>query len=171
MSQPPGSPDDSSQTESLPPYQGHNPGQGSGPLPPYTGQWGQWGAPGPQFQPAQKNPVESRGFFGAVFDFTFRSLVSIRFAKFLYIVAMVYLALGWLFGLVVVTTGAAYDDEYSVVLVVILYLVFAWIPFFIQLLLVRVFLEFVISTVRTSQNTAATRAEIGLLRDELRGRP
>ncbi|TDE99051.1 DUF4282 domain-containing protein [Occultella glacieicola] len=109
----------------------------------------QWGAP------QQRDP----GFFGSLFDLTFSHYVTLRFAKVLFIVAIVFVALGWLGAVVSAFNfdpyGGFYDDDGGAgAMLGVLTLLFGWIPGFITLLLVRVGLEFAVATIKTAQNTS-----------------
>jgi hypothetical protein len=126
---------------------GGQPGQYPGP---YSGPYSQQG-----HRPTQ-NTVESRGFFASLFDLSFTSFVTIKFAKVIYIVLMAFIALGYVFWVF-----AGFADS---ALAGMLFLLLGWIPGLITLILARVTMEFYIAMVRTSQNTAATRAELEALR-------
>lgn len=159
MTQPPGTPDPSGQQ----PPEGRHPQQGY-----YAQQQGQYPqqgqpeSPYPQQSRQQSNAVEAKGFFGALFDFSFQSFVTVKFATFIYIVLLVFLALGWLFMII----GGFVADTWAGVLALLL----GWIPAVIYLILIRVMLEFYIAMIRTSQNTAGTRVEIESLRREMQQR-
>lgn len=117
------------------------------------------GAPAPAGRP---NTVEGKGFFGALFDFSFQSFVSVKFAKFIYIILLAFLGLAWLVSII---AGFGVDAIAG-----LLALLLGWIPLVIYLILFRVTLEFIISMVRTSQNTAGVRTELEDLRQDLRDR-
>lgn len=102
---------------------------------------------------------DAQGFFAALFDLDFKSFVTLKFAKFIYILLIVVLALGWL---VYVVIGFIADPWLGFAA-----LLLGWIPAFLWLVLARVSLEFYIAMIRTSQNTAATTAEVAQLRREL----
>lgn len=136
MTQPPGTPDSSGQQ---PPEGQH-----------------------PQQSRQQSNAAEAKGFFGALFDFSFQSFITVKFATFIYMVLLVFLALGWLFMVI----GGFVTDTWVGVLALLL----GWIPAVIYLILIRVMLEFYIAMIRTSQNTAGTRMEIESLRREMHPR-
>lgn len=102
---------------------------------------------------------DAMGFFAALFDFDFKSFVTLKFAKFIYILLIVLLALGWLIYTVI---GFIADPWLGIAA-----LLLGWIPAFLWLVLARVSLEFYIAMIRTSQNTAATTAEVAQLRREL----
>lgn len=150
MAQPPDTPDPSGQQppEGQRPQQGYYPQQGQ---PPY-----------PQQSRQQSNAAEAKGFFGALFDFSFQSFITVKFATFIYMVLLVFLALGWLFMVI----GGFVTDTWVGVLALLL----GWIPAVIYLILIRVMLEFYIAMIRTSQNTAGTRMEIESLRREMHPR-
>lgn len=150
MAQPPDTPDPSGQQppEGQRPQQGYYPQQGQ---PPY-----------PQQSRQQSNAAEAKGFFGALFDFSFQSFITVKFATLIYMVLLVFLALGWLF---MVIAGFA-TDAWAGVLALLL----GWIPAVIYLILIRVMLEFYIAMIRTSQNTAGTRMEVESLRREMHQR-
>lgn len=150
MAQPPDTPDPSGQQppEGQRPQQGYYPQQGQ---PPY-----------PQQSRQQSNAAEAKGFFGALFDFSFQSFITVKFATFIYMVLLVFLALGWLFMVI----GGFVTDTWVGVLALLL----GWIPAVIYLILIRVMLEFYIAMIRTSQNTAGTRMEIESLRREMHQR-
>jgi len=145
----------------------NQPGQGG---PQYQGQY-----PGGQYQqqypqqypqspvpPKKSNSVEGKNFFAALFDFSFQSFVTVKFAKFIYAILIIFIALGYLF---VVISAFITDPAVG-----LLALLLGWIPAMIYLIVYRVTLEFVIALVRTSQNTAGTRAEIEALRADLKNR-
>lgn len=102
------------------------------------------------------NAVEAKGFFGALFDFSFTSFITVTFAKIIYVILIALVILGWL-GYVIM--GFALDPWAGV-----LALLLGWIPGFVMLVLIRVTIEFYIAMMRTSQNTAATVAELQSLR-------
>lgn len=112
--------------------------------------------------PLPTNQIDAKGFFGALFDFSFRSFITISFAKVIYAILLVVAVASWLlpaFSALMQSFGFG-----------ILYLLLGWIPGLILLILYRIGLEVMVSMVRTSQNTAATREEIELLRRDLHGR-
>lgn len=124
---------------------------GAGPQPGYP-------PPGPG-QGGGHTPTnaESKGFFGALFDLSFRSFVTIKFASFIYVLLMVVIGLAWL-----VLTIAGFVSENA--LAGVLMLVLGGIVALVYLILVRIVLEFQIAMIRTAQNTAATRQEVEALR-------
>src|SRR5690625_7680026 len=77
----------------------NNPGN----VPPQSpgGGYPQPGPGGAQRGPSSKS-VEAKGFFAGLFDFSFQKFVTLKFAKFIYIIVMVVIGLwelfGWLMG-------------------------------------------------------------------------
>ncbi|MBZ2198420.1 DUF4282 domain-containing protein [Occultella gossypii] len=125
--------------------QGYGQGQAYG----QTQAAAQWGAP------QQRDP----GFFASLFDLSFSHYITLRFAKVLFILAIIFVALGWLGAVVSAFNfdpyGGFYDDDGGAGAVLgVLTLLFGWIPGFITLLLVRVGLEFAVATIKTAQNTS-----------------
>lgn len=133
------------------------------PNPPYGGQ-----PPQPQGDPNAYPPQQAKtspdaaGFFRALFDFSFKSFVTIKFAGIIYAIALVLIGIFTLFGIVIAFVQMTGDPGagFSTLLVVILAA-----P--VYLILVRLTLEFYVSMIRTAQNTAATTSEIENLRWDL----
>ncbi|MCL6424180.1 DUF4282 domain-containing protein [Brachybacterium sp. JHP9] len=97
----------------------------------------------------------AKGFFGAIFDFSFRHFVTIRFVQVFYIIGIAWAILNYVGGLImslIMGAGMSYYDDFSI-WPFLLYLVFGWIFPVLTILLLRVGLEFVVATIRTSQNT------------------
>ena len=103
--------------------------------------------------------LEAKGFFGALFDFNFNSFVTIKFIKFIYILSIAFLVLLWL---VYVVMGFVVEPGLGVAA-----LLLGWIPVILYVIWIRVFLEFLVSTVRTAQNTSAMREDFSGLRQAL----
>lgn len=96
-----------------------------------------------------------------MFDFSFRSFVTLSFAKVIFIVAIVIACLWWLFAIISGFGMASIGDALSpyrsgggTVILGVLALLFGWIPPAIFLILVRLGLEFSVATIRTAQNTS-----------------
>lgn len=121
--------------------------------------------PGPQPRPSAK-AVEAEGFFAALFDFSCRSVITIKFAKFVYALLIICAAMSWLFLIIGIIGGFTTGEP----VVGILALLFGWIPAVFHIVLHRITLEVMISLVRTPQNTAATQAEVEQLRADLMNR-
>lgn len=154
----------------------YNPGA----APASVGSWDQTAAYTQQ-QPYQGAPAFSQeqtsksggnpGFFKALFDLSFSHFVTIRFAGIFYVLALVVAALWYVGGIIMsiffgAAVGAISDSSsYSSYgsgsdsgssftpgpLLVAIFL--GWIPCALFVLFVRVGLEFVVSSVRTAQNT------------------
>ncbi|WP_432478102.1 DUF4282 domain-containing protein [Nocardioides sp. GXQ0305] len=141
-----------------PPYEaggGQRPYEAGGGQPPYEAGGGQppYGAGGGQppygggGQPpygAGGGQPPGKGFFGALFDFSFEHFVTPMLVKAVYIVALVALGLGWLFWLV---AGFAQDAAFGVAV-----LILGPILLFLYLCLIRMTLEFYLAIVRMSQD-------------------
>lgn len=177
MTQQPGQPGDpdkpqEGQPQGQPPQPPHQPQGGQQPYPTQPGQPGQ---PGQQPHPYQQQPphypqpgqqppqgqaaTEAKGFLGALFDFSFDSFVTIKFIKFIYILSIAFLVLLWLFYVVV---GFVWDPGAGAAA-----LLLGWIPVILYVIWIRVVLEFLVSTVRTAQNTSAMREDFRGLRQDL----
>lgn len=85
-----------------------------------------------------------KGFFGALFDFSFEHFVTPMLVKAVYIVALVALGLGWLFWLV---AGFSQSTGFGVAV-----LLLGPILLFLYLCLIRMTLEFYLAIVRMSQD-------------------
>lgn len=90
--------------------------------------------------------------------------MTVKFTKIIYILILVLvgisLIIGWLVPVfTIMATGVA--------LIGVLWLLIGWIIPVVLLVLLRVTMEQFIATIRTAQNTAATRQEVQKLRDEV----
>ncbi|MDK8307033.1 DUF4282 domain-containing protein [Corynebacterium imitans] len=90
------------------------------------------------------------GFFSALFDFSFSQYITLKFARVIYLISAVLIGLCWVFGLLV--SLAAFSDGFGTGL-------FALIGFLIvgtlvSLISARVTLEFMVSAIKTAQNTS-----------------
>lgn len=115
-----------------------NPPQYGGP-PPQGGGHSPW--PGGQADASS----EAKGFFGALFDFSFTHFVTPKIVKVVYILATVALVL---FYLILMLSGLFSDEP----LVGVLVLLLGWIPLLVYLALVRMTLEFYFALVRMSED-------------------
>ena len=106
----------------------------------------EYGTPPPSEPFGQPAPptASSKGFFGALFDFKFEHFVTPMIVKFVYVLALIALVLGWLVFLV---TGFAQDTTYGVVV-----LILGPIALILYLALIRMTLEFYLALVRMSQD-------------------
>ncbi|MEJ7627990.1 MAG: DUF4282 domain-containing protein [Nocardioidaceae bacterium] len=111
-----------------------------GPLPSAAGATGF-----PQYPSAGGGqPPSSKGFFGALFDFSFEHFITPIIVKVVYVVALIVLVLGWLFWTVATLSQSAGLGVFIFLLggvVVVLYLAF-----------IRMTLEFYLAIVRMSQD-------------------
>ncbi|MEE6272886.1 DUF4282 domain-containing protein [Georgenia wangjunii] len=119
------------------------PGPPAGPPPPGGGYGAApWNAPSPQGAPG----ASEKGFFGALFDLSFKSFVTLSFAKVIYVIAIVVVGVLWLFATIV-----GFLDSPGAGLAALL---LGWIPALVYIVLIRVSLEFAVAMVRTAQNTS-----------------
>lgn len=103
----------------------------------------------PQFAAAT---ADNRGFWASLFDFSFSSFVTLKFAATLYLLSVVFIglvALGFLM--------AAFDEDSSLG---VLALLFGWIPLLMVLVVIRVGLESIVAVVRIAQNSSAIRESL-----------
>lgn len=125
--------------------------------PPNSENWEQpQGGYGP---PPRRAGPDTTGFFKALFDFSFKSFVTIKFAAIIYGIALALIGIFTLIGVIlafVTMTEEPLFGFFTLVLVVIL------APFY--LILVRLTLELYVAMIRTAQNTAATKSELENLR-------
>lgn len=120
------------------PYGQQPPGYGGG-QPPQGGGY-------PQYPSGQQSrSTEAKGFFGALFDFSFTHFVTPKIVKVVYILAMVGLVLAYL----IVVIGGLFSDQ---PLIGVLFLLLGWIPVLIYLALIRMTLEFYFALVRMSED-------------------
>ena len=117
---------------SYPPPGPHAPPPGPPPQP--------YGAPPPGFG----GPRGDKGFFGALFDFSFETFVTPMIVRAVYVIALVVLVLTWLF----LTLAAFYDSVAFGVVVLVL----GPIAVLLYLALIRMTLEFYYAVVRMSQD-------------------
>lgn len=113
-----------------PPTGPNDPGSNLPPQPP--GGQPYPGAGGPQRGP-NFSSAEAKGFFSSLFDLSFQSFVTLKFAKFIYIIIMIVIGLwaifGWLIGSIVLITQEP--------LLGLLGLLLGWIPMLLGLILDR----------------------------------
>lgn len=121
----------------------------------YTDQYGQpqYGAPAPdqywQGQPVNYGPAGQggSGFFGALFDFSFSQYITQNFARVIYIISIVIIALSW-----VAEIGFAIEESADATDLTVMLLMFTILSA-LALLMSRVSLEFLVATVRNELNT------------------
>ncbi|UFU02720.1 DUF4282 domain-containing protein [Ruania suaedae] len=133
------------------------PGQ---PMPGYGGQPAAGYGPGYP-QAGGSGGGSGNGFFSAFFDFSFSKYVTLTFAKVIFIIAIV-IAILWYLGAIISGFGAgalsSMADPYGRndgggAILGVLAILFGWIPPVLFLIGVRIGLEFVVATIKTSQNT------------------
>lgn len=143
--------------------------QQAGPQNPYAAQTGTqnpYAQHAGSQQPYARQRTEA-GFFRSLFDLSFApdKIVTVTFARVIYIIAIVVAAASWILGAVslFILGGIANAASYGYgapsaggffVFLGVLTLIFGWIPGLLNVLLVRVGLETVVAQIRTSQNTA-----------------
>lgn len=98
-----------------------------------------------------------------MFDFSFRSFITLSFAKVIFVIAIVLAGLWWLFAIISGFGMGGIQEALSpfgsgrgggTVIFGVMALLFGWIPPAIFLILVRLGLEFSVATIRTAQNTS-----------------
>jgi len=98
------------------------------------------------FVSTQDAMLQNKGFFASLFDLSFRSFITLRFIKVLYVILMVVLALVALSILVSFTRGGV--GGFFVGLIV------AAVFFVFYLIVVRLVLEFIVVVFRIGENTS-----------------
>ncbi len=111
---------------------------GSQPPPP-SGQ-----PPQPSGQPQPPSASDAKGFFGALFDFSFSHFITPIIVKVVYVLATIALVLGWLVFLI-----AGFSQSVGLGVVV---LILGPIAVIIYLAFIRMTLEFYLAIVRMSED-------------------
>ncbi|WP_311342968.1 DUF4282 domain-containing protein [Corynebacterium riegelii] len=109
------------------------------------GPQGQYGVP--SSNNGRKKPGD--GFFQALFDFSFSRFITISFAKILYIILLAVTGLVWLFFLVAAIGEMRWDFASGFV-----GLLLVTLACLVSIVVWRVTIEFLVATVKTSQNTS-----------------
>jgi hypothetical protein len=99
---------------------------------------GPYGGPPPASNPPKK------GFFGALFDFSFEHFITPIIVKIVYVLAFIGLVIGWLIFLV---SGFAQDTSIGIIV-----LVLGPIGLILYLAFIRMTLEFYLAIVRMSED-------------------
>lgn len=102
---------------------------------------------------AHDQPAIPSGFFGKLFDTSFRSFITPSIIQLLYILFIIGAGLA---ALIFVLAGFAGDTATGVV-----FLIVAPIVFLLYVILARVYLEIVVVLFRIADNTAAAARELG----------
>lgn len=113
--------------------------------PPQYGAGGGYGAPPPSYGGPRYDGSSSKGFFGRLFDFSFREFITPSIIKVLFIVSLVVIGLGVLAGIVFGFMVSASTG--------VMFLIGGLIYGFLMLLYVRVLLELFIVFFRIHDNT------------------
>jgi hypothetical protein len=98
---------------------------------------------------------DTKGFFGALFDYSFMTYVTPKVVKIVYIIATVLIALGWLIFLIAAFNYSVWSG--------ILFLLFGWILALVYLALVRITLEFYQAIVSVSEKVNLYARRDGLI--------
>lgn len=153
MTQPPQPPNGDQPQQ--PPY-GEQP-----PQPPYGGHPQQpQGTPAGYPAPQQtRGGPDTAGFFKALFDFSFKSFITIKFAGFIFAIGLVVIGVGTLVGVISAFVAMTESAGFGF-LMLLLTLIIA--P--VYLILLRVGLEFYVGMIRTAQNTSQMSSELENLR-------
>ncbi|WP_018296977.1 DUF4282 domain-containing protein [Corynebacterium lubricantis] len=102
--------------------------------------------------PHQAQQSSSKGFFNALFDFSFTNFITIRFAKFIYIFIIAILAVYW--GFMLLVSLSAFSEGFGLGLLALLgTLIVGGLLFLFGVIMARLTLEFYVSNVRTAENT------------------
>lgn len=108
-------------------------------------QGGGYGPPPQQPWGAPERSADS-GFISALFDLSFNKFVTLTFAKVIYVIAIVLVAL---FYIIAVLVGFSESAGIGV-----FFLLLGWIPALFYIVIARVSLEFAVAMIRTAQNTS-----------------
>lgn len=108
---------------------------------------------------ARPAPSSGPGFFGALFDFSFREFVTTRIIKIVYILWLVMIAFGFLGGLVSAISVMGQDD---LGFLGFLMLVGTFVGTAISVLLSRIVLELLIVVFRISEDLSTLRQRGGI---------
>ena len=113
-------------------------------------------------QPAYGQAPQQAGFFKSLFDIRFDNFIAVKWAGFIYIIAIVVAALSYLGTIVAgITTGIAAGSASSYlsggpsfsVLPLILSIIFGWIIPALWVIGVRLVLELIVSNIKTAEHT------------------
>ncbi|OFP34025.1 DUF4282 domain-containing protein [Corynebacterium sp. HMSC071B10] len=102
---------------------------------------------------AAQSKQTADGFFSALFDFSFSQYITLKFARVIYLISAVLIGLFWVFGLLM--TLAAFANGFgSGLLALIGFLIVGTAAALFWLIGARVTLEFMVSAIKTAQNTS-----------------
>jgi Domain of unknown function (DUF4282) len=140
-----------------PPYQGDRPSH-QGPPPHQPGP--PWQGPPGHGSPSQHPgyaPRKGKGFFGALFDTNFDHMITVRLARTIYTIMTIMITL---FALVVLWYGVSFFAwNATLAFMTIIAAPLIWL---FDLVLVRVFMEFVINQFKITEHLKAMREREGL---------
>jgi hypothetical protein len=95
--------------------------------------------------------MSRKGFFAALFDFSFSEFITTKIIKILYGIALVIAGIATLFMIIAAFSGGTFGR--ANVGLGLLVLVFSPIVFLVYAILLRVWLEFIIVIFRIAENT------------------
>ncbi|WP_402371191.1 DUF4282 domain-containing protein [Isoptericola rhizosphaerae] len=98
---------------------------------------------------------DTKGFFGALFDYSFMSYVTPKVVKIVYVIVTVLIALGWLVALVAAFSNSVWAG--------IGFLLFGWIIALVYLAIARITLEFYLAVVSISEKVNHYARRDGML--------
>ncbi|NIV40184.1 MAG: DUF4282 domain-containing protein [Anaerolineae bacterium] len=93
--------------------------------------------------------MEDKGFFGALFDLSFSEFVTIKFIRILYIIFLMLIAIGFIFGIIGGFVSMFTDSFWSGLWKIIV----APIGALISIVLTRIWLEVLAVVFRIAENT------------------
>lgn len=96
--------------------------------------------------------MDTKGFFGALFDLSFNSMITVRIVQLLYVLSLVMI------GLIVLAIFIAAADDSSASAVIVLIL--SPFIFIITAIFARVYLETLIVLFKIAENTGDTAAAV-----------
>lgn len=104
--------------------------------------------------------LESAGFFKALFDFNFHNFVTIKYAKFIYIINILLIALT-VIGLAIIFFGfMAYEGETGTgFFMALLILIGGAVVGLLNIIGIRLVLEFFVALTRVAENTSYLRQQ------------
>ncbi|MGR4011001.1 DUF4282 domain-containing protein [Leucobacter sp. 1207-22] len=108
-------------------------------------------------QPVPQRPNRETGFFRSLFDLSFASdrVVTVSFARFIYLLVSILSVLWWLVGTILLfTVGGQSSDLQFLQGIGVLQLVLGPVGVLLTIMFCRVALEVTIAQIRTSQHTA-----------------
>ncbi|CAN5583330.1 hypothetical protein BH23ACT6_BH23ACT6_26420 [soil metagenome] len=104
--------------------------------------------------------TEAKGLFGTLFDFEFKSFITIKFIKVIYVILMAIILLSALiYFILALVAGASQDGG---IIVILLALIFIPLLTLVYLLILRIFMETIVVFFRIGENTSALVAAAGL---------